>query len=98
MPDSDFDSTIKSKHIDLIIADFADGGYSSIAGDDLFQLDKPFNYLKYGYAVISVSESRKIFFKATRKSIKSVNFKRFFQCLGIALKILSRRFTGLIRP
>lgn len=81
---------IESKHIDMVIADFADGGFSSIAGDDLFQLDKPFKFVKYGYAVIPVSESRKLLFEETKKSIKSKNLNRFLQCSWIALKVFIR--------
>ncbi len=38
----------KHKYIDCVIAEYADGGYSSVNPDDIFARDKRFNYIKYG--------------------------------------------------
>ena len=46
---------IKKKYIDLIIADYADGGFSSISGDTTFFKDINLKYLKYGHRVLSFS-------------------------------------------
>lgn len=82
-----FSSDIKAKHIDLVIANYADGGYSSIAGDDIFQRDKRFNYLKYGYAVLPVPTSLKLLVKESFRSLITGNFTRVYECFRIGARI-----------
>jgi glycosyltransferase involved in cell wall biosynthesis len=39
---------IKKEYIDVVIALYADGGFSSVTGDDIFYRDLRLNYLQYG--------------------------------------------------
>jgi len=44
--------TIKHQYVDCIIADYADGGYSSTNPDELFAKDKRFHFIKYGWKTV----------------------------------------------
>lgn len=47
-----FNHKISKKYINLIIAEYADGGFSSIHGDAKFQKDKDFKIIKYGWRTL----------------------------------------------
>lgn len=51
-----FSNEIAKEYIDQIIANYADGGYSSIYFDDAFKLDKNFLLLTKGFGKLPVSE------------------------------------------
>jgi glycosyltransferase involved in cell wall biosynthesis len=40
---------IKHKYIDHVIAEYADGGFSSVNFDDVFAKDKRYKFIKYGW-------------------------------------------------
>jgi glycosyltransferase involved in cell wall biosynthesis len=79
---SDWDHNLKwmlsgqlhNKFIDLIIARYADGGFSSVHGDDVFYADLDFNYIRYGYAKLSSLQKIRIlgyqFLKAVKRAEK----------------------------
>lgn len=48
-----FSSKIAHKHIDIIIANYADGGFSSLNEDVAFQKDKNYKFLKLGIGKLS---------------------------------------------
>lgn len=50
-----FSSEIKAAYLDLIIADYADGGFSSNNPDHVFRRDKSFKLLKHGFGKFSLS-------------------------------------------
>lgn len=54
------DERVKSKYINRIIANFSDGGISSIANDNLFWQDYEWNILKRGRRYFTHSENQKM--------------------------------------
>ena len=82
-----FRTDIKSNHIDLIIANFADGGFSSVSGDTSFQKDKRFNYVKYGHTVLPWRKSMSLLYREVRVSVKTLNIRRLYLCTVLGLKI-----------
>lgn len=44
-----FNTEIKKKYIPLIISEYADGGFSSVNGDTIFEKDKDFKIIEYGW-------------------------------------------------
>ena len=50
-----FNKKIKNKYVDLIIANYADGGYSQTHYDLIFQNDRPTLLIKQGYSKVSFS-------------------------------------------
>ena len=51
---------IKQKHVDLIIANYADGGFSSVNGDVVFQKEKLQLFLKRGLFVLPIKNILKL--------------------------------------
>lgn len=47
------DSKIERMYVDILIAYYADGGFSSVQGDDIFYYDKRLNYVRYGKESLS---------------------------------------------
>lgn len=79
---------IKKKYVDLDIANYADGGFSSNLKDPLFSNDKKFNYLKY---CLNSSKDNYIlrFAKGElKKSLKSRNVKICYLSLYVLVKQL----------
>lgn len=89
-----FNDKIESKYVGLVIANYADGGFSSVMGDPVFQKDLPFNFVKNGYAVLPFFESFELLAKAVKRSIKSAEIKQLFECLLIGLKILTGKIAA----
>lgn len=73
-------SQVRSKYIDVIVADYSDGGYSSINQDPDFQGDHIFNYLKYGQDVLPAKVRFRALAREMVMSMRFLDFKRFFVC------------------
>ena len=62
-------SKTKKMYIPVIIAHYADGGYSSVTGDELFERDRFRNYLLYSKGNLSLSQRLIV---AGRETIKAL--------------------------
>ena len=79
---------LKHKHIDLVIANYADGGFSSLYGDERFYHDKNFKYLISGRRILD-RKTKITFFKAEfKKALNTRHKKRILILLWYAPNIL----------
>lgn len=67
---------IKCKYSNLLIAWYADGGFSAKVGDKVFYRDLPLNYIRYGYSILSFRRKLSILVYQFFKSIKRLDFKK----------------------
>lgn len=67
-------NNLKHKYIDIIVANYADGGFSSINNDDLFSNEKNFNYLAYSKNILPFRQKLRLM---KREFIKAKNQKNF---------------------
>ena len=74
--------SIRSKYIDLVIAEYSDGGYSSTNLDPVYQSDHVFNYLRYGKDVLPAKVRIRALVREMLVSLKFFDLKRFFVCLA----------------
>ena len=72
---------IEKRYIDIIIAYYADGGFSSLNGDDVFYHDLTLNYLLYCRESLSFWKKAKIFGYELLKAIKNGDAKRIKKSL-----------------
>lgn len=79
---------VRRKYIDTIIAEYGDGGFSSLNGDVEFENDKKFKYLKYAGLVVCSGFQKRLIKKELKDSIKSRNFNRIPYCTILYLKTL----------
>jgi glycosyltransferase involved in cell wall biosynthesis len=68
---------IKSKYVDVVVANYADGGFSSIHGDEKFDDSKRLIYLKYANTLLSFNTKLTLFrdelyIKRKSKSIRGI--------------------------
>jgi glycosyltransferase involved in cell wall biosynthesis len=70
---------IKNAYFEIDIAEYADGGFSSINGDKIFEQERIYNYLKYGIWIFSFKKSKNIIYKLVIKSLKQWHIKRIIQ-------------------
>ena len=84
-----FDGEIRSKYIDLIIADYADGGFSSTVEDPLYMDAHVFKYVSYGRSKVRLRYRLKVLFYELVRSIQKLRLKRAMLCAG---KLLSEPF------
>ena len=75
------DPKIRSIYADLIIANYADGGYSSVHGDNVFQEEKMFLYLQYARKSVSLFSRFKMYAGYQKRNIKNRSYKLFFRYL-----------------
>jgi glycosyltransferase involved in cell wall biosynthesis len=79
---------LKFKYLDLVIANYADGGFSSLNGDEKFNLDKDFKYLLSGRNTLSLN-TRLFFFRTEfMKAFKTRHKKRLFFLLFFSPNLL----------
>ena len=69
-------SEIKRKYSPVIIANYADGGFSSLQGDKAFSRDLRLNYLKYGHSNLTFWKKYTILQYEFLKSIKRSDLKK----------------------
>jgi glycosyltransferase involved in cell wall biosynthesis len=46
------DHTVERRYVNIIIAEYADGGYSSLHGDPIFEHDRKVKLIKYGHKTL----------------------------------------------
>ena len=76
-----FSKKITNKYMDIIVAEYADGGFSSLNTDLKFFADKPFQFLRLGYA--TYSRGKKLLYLRTqiKAAIIEKDFKKAFKFL-----------------
>jgi len=79
---------INKKHINLIIADYADGGYSSTHVDVLFLEDKNMHYLKCSSSKGNQRLKRSIWFTELKKSVKHFDVFKFISLIKQTFKLI----------
>jgi glycosyltransferase involved in cell wall biosynthesis len=62
---------IRKKYIDLVIAEYGDGGFSSVHPDEIFARDKNMNIIKYGLSSLPSSIIRDLSGQEYQKAISS---------------------------
>jgi len=72
---------IRKQFVDLIIADYGAGGYSSKNGDVLFAQYKVLNYIRYGYKTIPFSFKYELLKNEIKGSLKSGKYRWLFEVL-----------------
>lgn len=68
---------IRKKFVPVAIANYADGGFSSLHGDAVFFADLNFNYIRYGKSTLSTGKKIKLLIYELLKSIKRADGNRF---------------------
>ena len=86
-----FRTDIEARYVDIIVANFADGGMSSLSGDVRFQRDKRINYVKYGHTALHWKKSLRLLYKELVASVKTMNISRMFVCIGLGLRICAQQ-------
>jgi glycosyltransferase involved in cell wall biosynthesis len=76
-----FASKIKNRYIDRTIAIYADGGVSSRTGDDVFNLRRNLNYVKYGRKRLSRYIKWSILKLEMKKALRRRNVKFFVEII-----------------
>ena len=79
---------IKNKYINLIIADYADGGYSSTHGDILFSEDKNMHYLKCSASMGNQKFKRAIWVTELKKSVKHFDVFKLISLIKQTFKLI----------
>jgi len=74
-------SKINKKYIDLIVANYSDGGFSSQHGDSQFEKDKIFVFLKNGFQYAQKSVRHRLWTISIKLSIKNRNILRTIKLL-----------------
>ncbi|RDC64116.1 glycosyltransferase family 2 protein [Adhaeribacter pallidiroseus] len=72
---------IKSKYIEMVIAYYTDGGFSSVNGDISFHETKILTYLKHAHKLLTFTTKVKLFRDALYIKRKSASIKGVFQAL-----------------
>lgn len=72
---------IKSQYIDIDIANYADGGYSSLHGDIQFAYEKNYNIIKYGFNSLPKSYLYKLCKGEYLQSKQKWNYNKLFTLL-----------------
>jgi len=80
-----FNHKVEKKFVDLIVANYADGGKSSLARDVNFDNDKPFKYLKYSGKELSNVFKRNIYITI---AIQQKQSKKYFSFIITKIKLL----------
>jgi glycosyltransferase involved in cell wall biosynthesis len=73
---------IRSKFIDVIVAYYADGGYSSLHGDNTFYRDLRLNFIRYGRNSLSFWTKFAVLQYEFFKSIKRGDLKRLREVIS----------------
>jgi glycosyltransferase involved in cell wall biosynthesis len=92
-----FNQKIKNKYVDLIIANYADGGYSSVHDDLIFRDDRTTLLIKQGYSKLSLSNLA--FFLRLKGDQQKNNGDLFcyffYKSIARALKLFSLLFNRI---
>ena len=92
-----FNRNIKRRYIDMIIADFADGGYSWQNEDLLFEKEKNFKLLRAGFHQLSYNQLRRLCkIELERLKNKRNIFKISYLKLYLFVIKVNRKRTGFI--
>lgn len=83
-------SKIIKKYIDLIVANYSDGGFSSQHGDSQFEKDKIFVFLKNGFRNTKKSVRHQLWNQELKHSRKNNDFKRIIKLLLYYIYVLPR--------
>ena len=74
---------IAKKYIDIVVAEYADGGFSSMNNDEMFEKDKVLNFLHYGKKQLPFRFRLLILTREIKKNIRLSDFP-------MLLKIISK--------
>lgn len=69
---------IKKRYVDIVVANYADGGFSSLNKDLIFSIDKRFNYLKYGLNLLPYRIQSQLSKEEAFMAMRSKDIKRLF--------------------
>jgi len=86
---------IKNKYLDIDIADYADGGFSSLTPDAIFEKEKTYKYLKYGIQIFHFKKSQELLNQLLNSAIKQRNYRRIFNLGTLAVLILVKRLKSI---
>lgn len=86
-----FSSKVKSKYVNQVVANYADGGYSSINGDEIFKKDKFFKIVKLGFRKLTLSEL------LSQSNQAITNFKRDQNYFNLFIVILLKSCFKILR-
>lgn len=73
---------VKKIFVDEIIAEYGDGGFSSLNYDVLFEKEKVLNFLQYGKKQIPPGFRAKLLFMEIKKSIRHFDLKSMFRIIS----------------
>lgn len=79
---------VKKKYFNTIVAEYADGGFSSLNGDLEFENEKKFKYLKYAGLMVYSDFQIRLIKMVLKDSIKSRDFNRIPFCTILYIKTL----------
>src|SRR5690606_17329428 len=80
---------IKHRYCDLVIANYADGGFSSGGVDLIFKKERGLKYLDYAKGSMSRSQRSSILLREIKRSLREGKFEQFLSYLFKAPSILS---------
>jgi glycosyltransferase involved in cell wall biosynthesis len=69
---------VKHKYCDLVIANYADGGFSSAGIDVIFKKERGLKFLHYSKAQLSKRQRISILLKEIKRSLREGNLQQFF--------------------
>ncbi|MFC1740330.1 glycosyltransferase family 2 protein [Pseudomonadota bacterium] len=85
------DPQIQSRYMDRVIANYADGGFSSRTPDAVFESDFTFNYINYGRDVLPFGVCIRKLISEGARSVMRRDIKRAAICLGKCIQLGSLR-------
>jgi len=71
-----FNPLIQKKYFDLVVAEYADGGFSSMNNDEMFEEDRVLNFLKYGKKKLPFKLRLSLLLKEIKKNIRYWDFPK----------------------
>jgi glycosyltransferase involved in cell wall biosynthesis len=80
---------VKKIYYDITVAEYADGGYSSLHGDQLFEKEKVMNYLKCGKRQIPLNFRLSLLMKEFKKNILLLDLTQLIKIALITPKIIA---------
>jgi len=85
-----FDPRTRARYVDLVVAEFAEGGMSS-RGDPAWKRDRRFTYLRYGQAMLPLGRCLRLLAGELVEAGKRASPGRMLACLALAARIVARR-------
>lgn len=83
-----FNPFIAKKYFDIVVAEYADGGFSSINSDEMFEKDKVLNFLKYGKKQLPFNFRLLLLLKEIKKHIRLLDFPMLLKIIVRTPKII----------